>query len=71
MKINNNKINHYGSLYFSNFINCSIVVLHFWFFHTSEWSIPTGYGGDLYWVYQAKSYMNNEVFPLFLKKLNC
>ena len=42
----------------------------FGFFHTSEWDIPTGYGGDLYWVLSmAKSYMNNEVFPLFLKEI--
>ena len=42
----------------------------FGFFHTSEWDIPTGYGGDLYWVLSmAKSYLNNEVVLLFLKEI--
>ena len=63
---------------FSNILSSFIVVLiiallwcyTFGFFHTSEWSIPTGYGGDLYWVLSmAKSYMNNEVFPLFFKEI--
>ena len=42
----------------------------FGFFHTSEWDIPTGYGGDLYWVLlMAKSYLTTEVLLLFLKEL--
>ena len=70
MKIlNNNK-----KIYFlSAIVVCTIALIWcyiFGFFHTSEWSIPTGYGGDLYWVLSmAKSYMNNEVFPLFFKEI--
>lgn len=70
MKIDKNKIHIYFS---SIFVISFIAVLWcytFGFFHTSEWSIPTGYGGDLYWVLSmAKSYMNNEVFPLFFKDI--
>jgi len=51
MKIDKNKI----YIYFSSiFVISFIAVLWcytYGFFHTSEWSIPTGYGGDLYWVF--------------------
>ena len=70
MKINNNKINHYGSCILVISLIALLWCYTFGFFHTSEWSIPTGYGGDLYWVLSmAKSYMNNEVFPLFFKEI--
>jgi hypothetical protein len=70
MKIANNS----KKIYLLGFAVVAIIALIwsyiFGFFHTSEWNIPTGYGGDLYWVLSmAKSYMNNEVFPLFLKEI--
>lgn len=68
IKNNNKKIYFFG---LAVVVTIALVWSYtFGFFHTSEWDIPTGYGGDLYWVLSmAKSYLNNEVVLLFLKEI--
>ncbi len=56
------------------FISISILVVWsyvFGFFHNSLWNIPTGYGGDLFWVLSmAKSYMQGDIYPFFYKSID-
>lgn len=62
------------NIYFLSLIVVCIIAL-IWsyingFFHKTDWNIPTGYGGDLYWVLaEAKSYMNNDVFLFLFKEI--
>ena len=45
------------------------MVLRFWVFNNSDWNIPTGYGGDLFWVLSMANHMNNDIIPFFYKEI--